>query len=98
MMKNRCGNMQLNNKTSSLDSNCLQYRGVITGDLNNLNIVPGIYMIGAYSSVSNIPDGTAYCVFIQFPYYKVQMIICGEGIGVKTRKHTGNPEIWKPWL
>lgn len=76
----------------------MYFRGIITGNLNRLDISPGYYVIGASGTVSNgvANGGDSYCQFIQFgDGYKTQMII--DGTGPHTRSYIGSPSSWTPW-
>lgn len=74
----------------------LAHKGVITGNLNRTDIVPGYYMINGLDTVSNAPSGTEYTTFIQFIFgYNAQLVITPNG--VKARRYVGSPQNWPAW-
>ena len=76
--------------------NSLRYRYKFSGDFNNLDIKPGIYFLETSQTWTNGPSPSpAYCIFIQFPAYRFQMII--DVHKIYTRKHTGSPPSWSLW-
>ena len=80
--------------------NVMIFRNEFRGDIDanaNVNVIPGIYFIGDGSDVTNIPHGSIWCTFIQFPwsYYCTQVLLNSSSI--KIRKFSGNPQTWSEW-
>lgn len=76
--------------------NALSFKGTFKGDFDSLEIEPGIYGIGAAGNVQNAPiDELSYAVFIQFPYYHIQLIIDRNLLAV--REYVGSPQRWYGW-
>lgn len=75
------------------------YRGVLTGDLDRASsdgIETGYYTIRAADTVSNAPNGAAWCTFVQFSGdYRIQLIIQPNFLAV--RRYAGSPVQWIGW-
>lgn len=70
-----------------------------TGDFNG-QIDRGIYNVAEITKTCiNYPEGilsSSYCIFIQFPYYKTQIILGFSEIFI--RRFSGDPEKWSNWF
>lgn len=77
----------------------LVQRGNFEGDINDLDILPGIYSITTASSYTHkdFDDGgitvPVYCVFVQLSHYRTQLFLTTGPMII--RKHTGNPARWR---
>lgn len=86
---------------SGLNSNKLGFLGDFTGNMNSVDISPGIYRLNAAGSytITDLPGSMsdpAYCLFIQEPYFNTQVILNDSYLLI--RKRTGNPPAWRSWL
>lgn len=85
--------------TKSDLTNAIVFRGVFTGDLNKASsggIDAGYYTIRAADTVSNAPDGAAWCTFVQFSGdYHTQLIVQPNFLAV--RRYAGSPVQWTGW-
>lgn len=82
--------------TKSDLNDCLIYKGVFSGDFNNINIAPGIYRINTSDTYTNAPKRLPqYGTFIQFFNFNIQVIIDCRSICM--RRYVGNPAAWEPW-
>ena len=85
--------------TKSDLTNAIVFRGVFTGDLNKASssgIDAGYYTIRAADTVSNAPDGAAWCTFVQFGGdYHTQLIVQPNFLAV--RRYAGSPVQWTGW-
>lgn len=80
-------------------TDAIVYRGVLTGDLDRASsggIETGYYTIRAADTVSNAPEGAAWCTFVQFSGdYRIQLIIQPNFLA--TRRYAGSPVRWTGW-
>lgn len=95
------GGGTLTGAVSALNSNKLGFLGDFTGNMNSIDISPGIYRLNADGSytITGLPGSMpnpAYCLFIQEPYFNTQVILNDSYLLI--RKRTGNPPAWRPWL
>ena len=85
--------------TKSDLTDAIVYRGVLTGDLDRASsggIETGYYTIRAADTVSNAPEGAAWCTFVQFSGdYRIQLIIQPNFLA--TRRYAGSPVRWTGW-